>query len=687
MWALMDSRLSRLVACILFASGSVLSCAHAAEDPPPWAAITYVEHPEDGPMFQSGRALSTSGRARYGIDINSVIDVNVDANKLQTALLPRSATGRVTERATRLRARLGRLDSAAQALRRESESVKGLFDLWSSGNRTSFEQRLRESARRRDEILGALYDARRQRLEEAGMERQAADRAAKAAFDAVLFGPQLEYGYDWRLLGQLFKEELDYANADLRKLEPDLGLRMGVSAHLIPRAGPAVPVHLQNYNEAATAAETRYEKLRFAASEEQKELFKQHEEMAKSVGEAKNVGEAVLKILEAEYRTLRAQLETVTAAAEMAWNDLRGRADRLQRWRDAQTRNAWMAQVGKQLKGTNDGERVLLLWQRVGDALEESSSDLAALKVYADLRRQLAGKTAVEAMDALLTSMDALRDPRNTALRVLDIQTWKRRLSSIDEFVVAVKALTPQLASAVTSTDGPYTDLVALREAINRFVESTRDAASSVARWVGEVMFSLRPSRTAAELPEAPGARRLEVRTGGELSTVVNLLQIPGRREVGDVLRVRYTFHDGSSEVPTGWIDEFSLQSYGWTSEVLASVAFAKQSGRATWKPTAAMNWMLAKNDWPKAGETGLARSRLKWFSGAGLSVMPLDQEGNEGVQLGLGLTIGLLNNRLLIGAGTNLQASTDKGFAFVSIRLVEFPGLSGPLGGTGGVK
>jgi hypothetical protein len=77
----------------------------------------------------------------------------------------------------------------------------------------------------------------------------------------------------------------------------------------------------------------------------------------------------------------------------------------------------------------------------------------------------------------------------------------------------------------------------------------------------------------------------------------------------------------------------------------------------------------------------------VKWFSGAGISAMPLNSSNKNGVEMGLGATLAFLNNRVFIGYGTNLQAENNKGFWFFSIRLLTFPGLSGPLGGSSSGK
>jgi hypothetical protein len=266
----------------------------------------------------------------------------------------------------------------------------------------------------------------------------------------------------------------------------------------------------------------------------------------------------------------------------------------------------------------------------------------------------------------------------------LDPDEWKARSAAIEEFIRAVGALpSPDLRSRLTST-GPYADLLATRDALNAFVDAVRESGKMAREWVTNVVFASRPSRAAVELPLPPGNRMQPVISGGQLNTRIELRRSSPSRKIGDSIRMQYSFSDGQTVLPGGWTDEFSLQSYGWQSDVIASLAFARQAHAPTWKPTAAMNWILSRNAWPTAGQSGLASSELKWFSGAGFSVMPLNAANGQDVQVGLGLTLAFLNNRILVGYGSNLQSEKDKGFAFFSIRVLDFPGLSGPLGTSG---
>ena len=670
------------------------------------AAVTYLEHPEDGDFKGQGRKLSTTGRAYYGIDINSVLDVTVDRPGLEAALLASAGKTQVTERARALTARLTLLGNAAEGLKSEAEKVQQLFAVWKSlqdaklveklaavdkrelidGKEAEFRAKLVESANGRRLIMNALYDVRRQRLRGSGKAQAVADKEAKTAFVPVLSGTKLEFGYDWKAWGALFNEELQFAHDELEKITPDLGLKMEIRAHLVPKSGGPIAVFLPGYNHASAGAESRYEKLKFAVPDNEKQLYEEYEKTAKKIGEAKDAGDAVVKLLEAQYAELRTSLKEVTSAAKRAFDDSRDKLRKLQSWSSAEKRRTWLETLKSDLKQTNEGNSVLEAWGNLEEIFNDVQEDIDAIEAYSKLDESLSSQSPLDAMDTILKALDAIRsrDPRTAGIRVLRKDVWETRLRKVDDFVTKVKALTAPLLDEIKKADGPYADLIAARESLQSFQAALKSDAAKVAEWIGEVVFSLPTQRAAADLPVAPDQRQLPVFGSEQLGTSVNLLTVPAQRQVGDTLRIQYRFLDGATELDSGWTDTFVLQSYGWQSEVLASLVFTKQSGEPTWQPNAAINWILSKNAWPKEEESGLVSGTgIKWFSGAGISAMPLNSSNSNGIQMGLGATLAFLNNRVFVGYGANLQAEHNKGFWFFSIRLLTFPGLSGPLSGT----
>ena len=665
------SCMRRLTAMVAATTLTCLTWLASAATPVPTAAITYVEYPEDGPMNSTGRNFTTDGHARYGVDINSVININVD----RSTLLSTFAGSEVIKRANDLTNRLRSLEQFLGGLEQQANDLKNLAPLWKS-NPALFKSRLNASANARFALFKFLADTREHRLSEKGVAVAAAAPEMQKLYDAVA-APQ---GHDWKTIESVLREELAAASDDLQNVGSQLRTGIRITAYLMPKNGSAVPVYLPGYNEAPSGPETPFTKLQFAASAEEQALYQKYEDMAKKQREAKNAGEALRGLLIAQFEEVRKQLQPVATAARQAVDRLSASEQRLQQWGSTERRRQWLQTVRQDLESSTGGPEVLAHWADLDTILDEIAIDVRALRAFADLKDALTGKAAPEAMSILLGRLDVLRTSPTQTVRLFDAGLWSTRMVKINQFVQAVGNLAPAMKARLAGADGPVGDITAARQAFTDFIETLGDQAANVANWLQLVLDS-EPARVAADLPEPPGSRRRAVIEPGDLGTRINLLSIPTRREPGDVVQIRYVFDQGGTVVP-GWSDEFVLQSFGWNSEVLASLAFARQAGQPTWKPTAAMNWMIWHTGWPGGSDKGLGRSPLKLLSGVGVSVMPLNSADTEGVQLGLGATLGFINNRVLIGIGTNLNASHDRGFIFMSIRLVEFPSLSGSLGG-----
>ena len=664
--ARLGGALLRAITC----AGLVAGPAWSADLAP--AAVTYVERPEDGPMSQSGRPLTTAGQARYGVDINSSIDLQIDPVKLQGALLGQDTTG-AGERAKQLQKRVDNLSQAVGVVKGAATRLQDLLKNWKAGDAES-NQKVEASGAERGAILKALVDTRRERLKSSGSDPRADNSKLNA-----LVGATSGSGYDWPLVSELLNEEIAFARRDLDLAAAQFAFSLQIQPHLVPRTGQPSPVRLGGYNQAALGTATRYEKLQFSSAE-QDQAYQRYDQLAKEISETQDVGEAIVKQFEAELQALRPQLDALVQAAEQARDKLRDRLSSLERWGAAEQRSAWLAKVEKDLGTTDQGKKVQADWKALDTTLGELKDDVAALRGYADLRGQLAGKTAPQAMNVLLGLAKTLGKPQQ-GVRLFDVAVWKERQSKIDTFVKGVSALPAPLKARLEAPDGPVADLRAAGDAFKGLATAVSQGASPVIDLLSRLLGS-GAAQAAANLELPPGTKPVPVTRSSQLNSRIDLQRIPAKRDIGDNVEVRYDLFKGDVLVG-GWTDEFALRSYGWNSEVLASLAFTKpDNGSVAWKATAAMSWLLSYDSWPQGTESGLATSRLKWFSGGGFSVMPLSSANDEGVKLGLAATVGFLNNRLLVGYGTNLQATTDKRFMFFSIRLIDFPALSGPLGG-----
>jgi len=657
--------LLRALAC----AGVVAGPAWSADQAP--AAVTYVERPEDGPMRQSGRQLTTAGQARYGVDINSAIDLRIDPVKLQGALLSQDAAG-VGARARQLLDRIDSLGKAVDGVKGAATKLKDLLETWQPNDPASNLKVLQAGAQR-GAILQTLGLVRRARLADSGLDPKTANIQLNAVTPA-------DGSFDWALLSQLLNEEIVFARRDLDLAAAQFAFSLQIQPHLIPKAGQPSPVYLRGYNEAAVGSSTPFQKLQFSSAD-QAQAYQHYEQLAKEIGETKSVGEAILKQLELELQDLRPQLDTIAQAAAEARDKLRDRLSSLERWSDPNQRTAWLAKVESDLGKTDQGREVLKDWRELDETLGDLKQDVAALRGYADLRGQIAGRTAPQAMDVLLGLAKTLDKPQQT-VRLFNVAVWKDRQTKIAKFVDHVSKVPGPLKARLLEQDGPVADLDAAGKAFQALAATVGQGANKVTDLLSKLLGT-GPALAAAKLELPPGTRPVSLTSTSQLDSSIDLQRVPAKRDVGDNVEVRYDLFKGDTRVG-GWKDEFTLRSYGWNSEVLASLAFTKpDSGSAVWKATAAMNWLLSYEPWPKQGESGLATSRLKWFSGGGFSVMPLNSANDEGVKLGLAATVGFLNNRLLVGYGTNLQATADRRFMFFSIRIIDFPALSGPVGGS----
>lgn len=665
--------------CVL-AGALAVGDAPAQNAPAPQEAVEYLEHPEGGDLVDTGRKLRTDGRGYYGVDINSVVDINVDAPKLKAALRARTQPGAATPN-TKIASRLQSLQRAAAALEATVKDLGTVFDAWKKGD-PQFGAKLGASARQRGAILGALQQARKQRLEQT-MPADKAEFQAQTDFDVVLSRPPLDLGYNWAELKRLFKEELDAADADLVKAletERQFAADIGIQAHLVSKgSSQGLPIFLPNYNTERAGPRTPYEKMKYAASQAELDMLKQYEDMATKMRDAKNASDALKQVLQAQFAQLRADFDKIAAGAQAALAKFQADVGNLQTWGSAEKRKVWLDSVAAALEATPEGRKARQAWTEVEGALDEAKDDLDALRAYADLRTTTAGQDATQALDTVLRTLNALR-VRDSSLRALDENVWRARADKVRAFVAAVEALPAAVRPRLTAPDSPYAALKAARDALATFADAVKETGRAVKEWLTGV-FTVQGAQDVAELPVPAGNRRQAIADNAQLGTSINLATIPGARNPGDTVRVQYSFFQGQRDLEAGWTDSFLLQAYGWSSEVIASLAFARQAHAATWKPTAAMSWLASYRDWPASGKSGLGSP---WYSSlsVGVSAMPLHSAEGQDVQIGLAPTLGFINNRILLGYGVNLQADRNKGFAFLSVRLVSFPGLSSPAVG-----
>lgn len=654
------------------AAVSLLATAQTlAEAPLPGAPISYLELTEDGPSDGSGRPLVPEWPgATFGIDINSQVKIGIDHDQLWARVVGKDQQ-EFRQRSKDLKARATELRNVIALAKTEVIALKEIIE---RANRQQVSRKdISRSALNRLDIFNAIKKARALRQ---GLDPDARVGAGDPLNDMLNgTGPG---GYDWRMVGDVLNEELRLIQGEIDSLSASQDFGLAIQAHLISKGGTSTPAYLPGYNTAQTGLANRYEALRFSSTE-QTEAFHQYEALAKDIEASKNLGESVIKQLEVELRMLVRPFREVASASEDATVKLRDRLKALEKWGESDHRARWIMSVEKHL-GDVKGAEVKSAWDKLsGGFLSDLGSELAMLRAMANLRPELDGRSGAEAIRAILTTVKSIDELRHATSRLLNQTQWNRWRGQVDEFIAAIDQLGGPAKSNLLRPGGPVADLKEARNAFEDFSIAVQADAPKVVAWLTSYFAS--PVSLAANLPIPPGHRVRAVSGAPILDTRIDLQRIPSPRQPGDLVRLSYDYYRGSDRIG-GRSDDLILRSFGWNSEVLASLAFTRPTGgEAAWKPTAAMNWILSHSPWPKGQEQGLRESRLKWFSGAGVSVMPLDSDGTEGVKIGVAATVALLNNRVLLGYGGNLQDPSNKGFLFFSIRLLDFPGLSGPIG------
>jgi hypothetical protein len=238
----------------------------------------------------------------------------------------------------------------------------------------------------------------------------------------------------------------------------------------------------------------------------------------------------------------------------------------------------------------------------------------------------------------------------------------------VQKFFQSLEGLPKATAAQLErDTEGPVTDLRALMGTLEAVVTELQEAAPQAIAVLGQ-LAGLPIARTGANLPEPTGQRRLSI--GSEIGTEIVLRTIQATRDEQDEVLVGYRFFRRDQPVAGAWEDRLRLQAYGWRSRVVAGMAFAVREHTRAWQPGAAVSWIVTRRSWPRLDETGTGDPAGLGRIGLGFSTINLRFEGESGIQLGVGPTLSLLGERLLLGAGWNLQAEEDQLFGFFLLRL-----------------
>ncbi|MBN1663925.1 MAG: hypothetical protein JW943_10020 [Deltaproteobacteria bacterium] len=673
----------------------------ADESAEPWTAVTYKEWPDSGDYVEKGRDIKAERNARFGIDINSHVDIAINRKILEREL-SKTLHGGLSPQAKMLRERADQLKQTADSINEVMKSLEELFSLWNKAEKNpELWPVIREKIRAFSTTMGNILETLEKEITERLKARGLDEAAAQEEKDKIMFPVLTNEGYSWSVLTQLFQQEISFLDDELIKLLPEIEkLDIEIYAYLISESGGAkVPVHLPPYNEVKECLPTRVEKLTFHIPEEQMRLYEQHTETVQTMTEAKNLAEALLNQMELNARALEKSITDSFKTAVNAVNNAGDSIENLKYWTVDENIQTWISAVGDDLKNSPQGQKLITSYRDMKTSLiatyNEAVIHIDLLKSYAKQQQVFAGMTPESAMLIILREMRRAsyaikaEDPTMLLPRALDPATWMEQFDTIQKFLDVVNE-TEQQAPAIVSniehvtTEGrnPITDA---KNAVNaiRFVQNQLTGIEPEVRsWIGKVL-GLPPVLAAVDLEPPATQKRLTITQ--DLDTLFDLKRICGERKEFDTVRVYYRFFKGSEQLNAGWYNDFQLRLFGWQDDIVAGISFANQSGTSTFKPIASLSWILNKNRWPKILEDGKSGSgvgewkAIEWFSGAGITTMPLDFDQNQDAEIGFAFTLSFINKKILVGYGANLQAENDPGFWFFSITLLDTPGMISP--------
>lgn len=630
------------------------------------AAVRYMEMPERGPHAQTGRPIKGRSGSVYGVDINSTIHLSVDTLCLLSRLDERNS-GAADQPARLALAR--RMDSLTSVLGQIPIAIKQLqetFDAYARGPvaLADFEAKLDTSSTTIQRILRTLRSAIRARLESEGVAPAQAERQSARDLDPVLS----DEGYDWDALRQLLDRELRSVAADLDRLRRGEAYQVEVRSHLLTSKGQ-FPVPLAGYNEEAPCAETRVEPIQLAPSPDQAALYQHAESLEKTIGEVRGIGQVVVAQVSADVERVRPQVDTLLTRAEHAVAPVVEAGKGALRWADPPTFSRWLE--GLALGGGSkevDARRAL---DSLGTELGNVSADIDLVRSLVTLRDDLRGATAIEGMQAVVARAQLLRQTRLRIGDVLRPSGWKNHADLSARLAARIGQLGAALRDRIRNDpNGPMPDVERLRGALLQAADSLRGVSEDGVKAVSQLL-GLPPALLAADLPEPAGLHRRAI--GAGLETDIQLTRICAERHENDAVQVEYRFFAGDKPIAgAGWTDRFRLRIYGWSARFAAGLAFAVRQHTDVWRPGAAVSWIFTHAGWPSGTKLGAGDALGLGRVGLGLTAVNLHFESAEAIELGLGPTLSLIGDRVIVGGGWNLQAHGDHLYGLLSVRLLD---------------
>jgi hypothetical protein len=649
--------------------------------------VRYVEFPAGGRAETTGRALKANDGRIVAVDVDSRIEIHFDTLCLRRYLDAGRAALSSDEKAIRLIARLDSLRAAVAGIPGAILALKETFAAFTAlgaGEATSqkFEQQLRASSGKLLRIVKPLRLAIQARLSEGGLDTDAARAATAELMRPLYTGPP--EGYDWAVLSELLNREIIATDAEVAAHLGKGSYALEVRAYLLDRNGHGIPLALPGHNREEEGALIPFQRFQFALSEDQEVLYERADSLAMTIDSVRSLGEGLATQLRDDFASVQERLEPLLARAAEAAKPIESQAVALTRWANPDVAKAWLQSIVSTLDKDEAGPAARAAWDDLVVALSETRADLEALQQFGALSDELHGATADKAMDAILRRANALRHLTAAGetsgsdailLRSLNAEIWRDRIKRVDSFLRAVQTLKQPLRQQILNDPkGPVAEvrelIVALQSAATTLQGITQEGLNVIANALG-----LPRTLLATSLPEPKGQLRLGLTA--PLDTRIQLQGIREARHENDIVSIEYRFFDGDKPLPRSWKDTFRLRVFGWRSRVVAGLAFAVQEHHDLWRPGAAVSWHFSHRGWPSGSEAGTGDPAGLGQVSFGLTTINLHFDNAQAVELGIGPSIGLFDNRLIAGGGWNLQVSQDHLYGFISLRLLNITGTN----------
>lgn len=662
-------------------------------------AVVYKEWPDGGDYVDKGRRINAEKNMRYGIDINSHVDITIDKTTLKKELseyLPEEKGSR----AVAIRVRLEELNGTAKKINEAMKTLKDLFSLWDQpearnpNKMSDVRNKIRVFSSGTLDIIKSLENAIESRLRAQGLDKD----TAKKEKENIMMPVFTNEGYNWGVLTQLFQKEISFLDDDLEKLIPEIEkLDIEVYAHFvrISDTEARVPIHLPGYNEVKECIPTPVEKLTFSVPEGQLELYKKLSETVKTMAETKSIAEALQVQLESKAREIKGDINNSFEHVENALKKAGDSINILEYWIKDNNAKMWISEAHKIISDQTEKDNFIKKYNELENVLvntyQDAIRDIQLLKSYADLKQAFADSSPESTMLIIMRSIRIASvkinagDPSIYFPDALNPLTWEKRNTEIQKFIDSINdaakndaLILNNIKNIKTNGRNLFTDVENAFKSVTDVKKELIDIIPEVRSWLGKVL-GLPPILAAIDLQPPPSQKRLNI--ADNLDTSFDLTRICGEKKEFDTVRVTYRFFKGKELLNVGWYNDFQLRMYGWKDKVIAGISFTRQNGTTTYKPTATLSYILNFTCWPKERmdsnvDPGVGKKNIELFSGFGITTMPLDFDQTQDMEIGFTFTLSFFYNKILVGYGENLQAEKDRRFIFFSINLLDTPGM-----------